>query len=298
MQVHKEMIDKIPNALPNRNSVDIEIYGMQGIPEEDVREHEKSRGNDSGSYIPPPSAHKPLGTTTALLAGGGGLLPSSIPSGPQIPYPGMPLLPPGLPPGLPSGLPPLPPGAPPPGMVGHFPPPAISINLPRKPLFPSASAISASQSAIPVPNPGHLAAATPILSAPASISRPSSSSIPPPTTSSASAAPSISSSSSATISTGNPMSRIIHPGQDISLEELRAQQPKYQMIKPEPTGPLPGHLPPMPPGLMAGLPTGPPPGFHIPPPGFNGPPPPLPGRRWDAPPPSQPTFQSTFKPAY
>ena len=27
MQVHKEAIDKIPNALPNRNSVDIEVYG-------------------------------------------------------------------------------------------------------------------------------------------------------------------------------------------------------------------------------------------------------------------------------
>lgn len=32
MQVHKETIDKIPCALPGRDSVDIEVYGMEGIP--------------------------------------------------------------------------------------------------------------------------------------------------------------------------------------------------------------------------------------------------------------------------
>lgn len=47
MQVHKETIDKIPNALPNRNSVDIEIYGMEGIPEGDVREHENKKNDKS-----------------------------------------------------------------------------------------------------------------------------------------------------------------------------------------------------------------------------------------------------------
>lgn len=30
MQVHKETIDKVPNSLPNRSNVDIEIYGMEG----------------------------------------------------------------------------------------------------------------------------------------------------------------------------------------------------------------------------------------------------------------------------
>ena len=29
-QVHKETIDKVPNALPNRNNIEIEIYGMEG----------------------------------------------------------------------------------------------------------------------------------------------------------------------------------------------------------------------------------------------------------------------------
>jgi len=34
MQVHKETIDKIPGAIPGRDSVDVEVYGMDGIPQE------------------------------------------------------------------------------------------------------------------------------------------------------------------------------------------------------------------------------------------------------------------------
>jgi hypothetical protein len=30
--VHKETIDKIPGALPGRDSVNVEVYGMEGIP--------------------------------------------------------------------------------------------------------------------------------------------------------------------------------------------------------------------------------------------------------------------------
>ncbi|CAB3375815.1 Hypothetical predicted protein [Cloeon dipterum] len=43
MQVHKETIDKVPNSLPNRSNIEIEIYGMEGIPEVDLKEHEKQR---------------------------------------------------------------------------------------------------------------------------------------------------------------------------------------------------------------------------------------------------------------
>ena len=42
-QVHKEKVDKVPNALPGRNNIEIEIYGMEGIPEEDVKEHERHK---------------------------------------------------------------------------------------------------------------------------------------------------------------------------------------------------------------------------------------------------------------
>lgn len=38
-QVHKENIDKVPNALPGRHDIEIEIYGMEGIPDKDLQEH-------------------------------------------------------------------------------------------------------------------------------------------------------------------------------------------------------------------------------------------------------------------
>ena len=44
MQVHKDTIDKVPNSLPNRGNIEIEIYGMEGIPPEDIKEHERHKG--------------------------------------------------------------------------------------------------------------------------------------------------------------------------------------------------------------------------------------------------------------
>jgi hypothetical protein len=38
-QVHKESLDKVENALPNRNGLDIEIFGMEGIPEDVIGQH-------------------------------------------------------------------------------------------------------------------------------------------------------------------------------------------------------------------------------------------------------------------
>lgn len=49
-QVHKETIDKIPNAMPHRNNIEIEIYGMEGIPVADAKEHEALK--KSGGPIP------------------------------------------------------------------------------------------------------------------------------------------------------------------------------------------------------------------------------------------------------
>ncbi|KAI8991671.1 hypothetical protein BDF20DRAFT_812126 [Mycotypha africana] len=62
-QVHKIEINKVPNALPGRDSLDIEIFGMEGIPEEDMIAHEakiaggggggqakKSKSSGSGQY--------------------------------------------------------------------------------------------------------------------------------------------------------------------------------------------------------------------------------------------------------
>ena len=42
-QVHKETLDRVPNSLPTRGNIEIEIYGMEGIPESDLRDHEIQR---------------------------------------------------------------------------------------------------------------------------------------------------------------------------------------------------------------------------------------------------------------
>ena len=38
-QVHKETLTVIDNALPNRSGLDVEIFGMEGIPDEVVQSH-------------------------------------------------------------------------------------------------------------------------------------------------------------------------------------------------------------------------------------------------------------------
>lgn len=60
MQVHKETIDKVPNSLPNRSNIEIEIFGMDGIPAEELREHERQKnGNRSESDDEEPVMKKP-----------------------------------------------------------------------------------------------------------------------------------------------------------------------------------------------------------------------------------------------
>lgn len=58
MQVHKETLDKIPEALPNRNGVDMDIYGMEGIPENDLREHERQKRGDDHQGSSKNEAHQ------------------------------------------------------------------------------------------------------------------------------------------------------------------------------------------------------------------------------------------------
>lgn len=273
MQVHKETIDKIPNALPTKNSVDIEIYGMEGIPEADIREHEKSRGNTD--YTPPPAAPpKPLGTGTAAVLGAAGLIPPAavgvnvggglpaapvpfqmrlppppFPAGAPNPFmrPGMPAMPPVMPP----GMPPLPPGMPPvpagkfavhktrqlcaiecnagPSGFNAFSqatvaaPPAL--NVPPKPLFPAASAMQASTTQ-PPPVPTNLAA--PVAVQPGQVPGAASAAPPPAPVAQASAAQT---SFAAGPQLAKPTSsKIVHPDEDLSLEELRARMPKYQFL--------------------------------------------------------------------
>lgn len=38
-QVHKEQLTAIENALPNRAGLDVEIFGMEGVPEDVIQAH-------------------------------------------------------------------------------------------------------------------------------------------------------------------------------------------------------------------------------------------------------------------
>ncbi|XP_046966039.1 BUB3-interacting and GLEBS motif-containing protein ZNF207 isoform X1 [Vanessa cardui] len=211
MQVHKEAIDKVPNSLPNRSNIEVEIYGMEGIPPEDVKEHEKQKtggGKGSDSEDDEPAAKKKA--TPALLGPG----PSSVTQG-ILPTP-MGHVPPGMyHPHMQMNMMPHFMQAPSffhrmmmPGMRPLFPAVSVPVSTPSKPTFPAYSNATISA---------------------------------PPTTSSASGSdpkengevkPPAANSCPLVTATGAG-SKIIHPPEDVSLEEIRARNIKYRP-KPKP----------------------------------------------------------------
>ncbi|XP_075977458.1 uncharacterized protein LOC142977455 isoform X2 [Anticarsia gemmatalis] len=210
MQVHKEAIDKVPNSLPNRSNIEIEIYGMEGIPPEDVKEHEKQKsggGKGSDSDDDEPAAKKKA--TPALLGPG----PSSVTQG-ILPTPMGPV-PPGMYPGPMQMNPMMPPFMQAPRMM-----------MPgMRPLFPAASvATSTSKPTFPAYSNATISA--------------------PPTTAAAAedeALPPGGAGAALVTATGAGAS-IVHPPEDVSLEELRARRPQYRP-RPKPDAPAPPPLP-------------------------------------------------------
>ncbi|KAL3878061.1 hypothetical protein ACJMK2_035706 [Sinanodonta woodiana] len=262
MQVHKDKVDKVPNALPGRNNTEIEIYGMEGIPEQDLKEHEKQKANKSGTKSGAQDDDDDDDDSNGLppmpnqFMNGMPPMPTSVP-GPYMPQPPMPPLPPGgmMGPMRPMGpmgpMGPMPPMGP--GQMGHMGMPGPNMSMPprppnfmpgvpppmphkpamppqstaAKPLFPSAAA--AIQSTEVSGSPKMSTSMKPTFPAAAAI-----------TTASSSTASSI--SANATI-TGAPVikkpesssgltSKLMHPDEDISLEEKRASLPKYQSLIP------------------------------------------------------------------
>ncbi|XP_021188498.2 BUB3-interacting and GLEBS motif-containing protein ZNF207 isoform X1 [Helicoverpa armigera] len=211
MQVHKEAIDKVPNSLPNRSNIEIEIYGMEGIPPEDVKEHEKQKsggGKGSDSDDDEPAAKKKA--TPALLGPG----PSQVTQGI-----------------LPTPMGPVPPGMYPGHMQMQMMPPfmqAPRMMMPgMRPLFPAASMPPTSTA-----KPTFPAYSNATISAPPTTSTPSSSCEPkengdvkPPA---ANACPLVTATGAG--------SKIVHPPEDVSLEEIRARNTKYR-AKPKPDAP-------------------------------------------------------------
>ena len=203
--------------MSGRNNVDIEIYGMEGIPETDLRQHEKNNGPPEVRMTYPDEANLVLPQKPPSMPAPG-MMPLGFMPNPGAPYMAgiMPPMPFGVPPNsqFPTMPPPIPGGfpgasvaAPVPGsLLGNAPPGlAVTSSAPTthapKPLFPSLAGSSNSSSS----------SAT--------------------TTAAASSAPvSNSSSTHGTIVTITNNTRIIHPEEDLSLEELRARLPRYKHL--------------------------------------------------------------------
>ncbi|KAF4080307.1 hypothetical protein AMELA_G00168900 [Ameiurus melas] len=302
MQVHKETIDGVPNAIPGRTDIELEIYGMEGIPEKDMQERrrqleqksqesQKKKQNQDDSdedddedeagpspfqqpaVAQPQNAYMP----PANYSGMPPMMPGVPPMMPGMPVvmPGMPhgmmqmggMMPPG--PGVPlmmSGMPPgMPPHVPRPGMLpmGQVPPvtapgvpprPAAPAAPPAasKPLFPSAA-----QAQQPVPTNADPPKATfPAYTQPPSSSSSSTSSSSVSASSTAAKPnPPAASVKPAALSSSSATSKLMHPDEDISLEERRAQLPRYQrLIPPRPGLNVAAAAPPAAPVVVGSLP--------------------------------------------
>lgn len=353
MQVHKETIDAVPNAIPGRTDIELEIYGMEGIPEKDMEERrrlleqktqadgQKKKQDDSDyedddesgpSNSFPAHLQAQQGYMQAMgqqgfhgLTGAPGMPPGIPPLMPNVP-PHMPGIPPGMPgmphgmlqmggmmhhhaPGIPPMMAGLPPGVPPPvgprlgmpavtqaqqlsvpGLNRLQTPNTSSQAMPTvpKPLFPSAGQAPATLAGPVGTDFKPLNSATMTTSEPPKPTFPAytqSTMSTTNTTNSTAAKPAASiTSKPATLSTTSATSKLIHPDEDISLEEKRAQHPKYQrnlprqgqapmgslsnplgaMMAPQPGMPpqQPGMRHPMPPHGQFGNPHQGMPGFH------------------------------------
>nr|XP_023883395.1 protein SUPPRESSOR OF FRI 4-like [Quercus suber] len=80
LQVHKESVTKVPNAKPGRETTDIEIYGMQGIPPDVLAAHYGEDEEEGASKV----AKVDIPTTSLV----GGVVPGSL----GIAYPPQPTL--------------------------------------------------------------------------------------------------------------------------------------------------------------------------------------------------------------
>ncbi|XP_035696179.1 BUB3-interacting and GLEBS motif-containing protein ZNF207-like isoform X2 [Branchiostoma floridae] len=150
VQVHKETVDAVPNSLPGRADIELEIYGMEGIPEKDLKEHERQKiadeaaeagGGAAGPVPKKPKTDAGEGTSAQpqgqMPSPAASMAPGPVPGVPPAMQhmPGMPMMPPPMPgmmpgqhgaPGMPThmGMPPMVPGMPP-MMMGMPPRPGM-----------------------------------------------------------------------------------------------------------------------------------------------------------------------------
>ncbi len=93
--MHKETIDKVPNSLKGRDNINLEIYGMENVPEADIIEHEKrksssNQNNKEEYYDSDSESEKSPKDQTSQIAPP----PPPGPSLPPLPPPPIPQIPP------------------------------------------------------------------------------------------------------------------------------------------------------------------------------------------------------------
>ncbi|CAL9781815.1 unnamed protein product [Musa acuminata subsp. burmannicoides] len=128
LQVHKETVTKVPNAKPDRESTEIEIYGMQGIPPDILAAH---YGEDEEVSVKAAKLEVPSTGLVGVVPGPLGIRfppPTLYGSVPPVYNPTIPVMPPTWP--LPAAQP-QPWFRPP--LAVSVPPPVVA---PQQPLFP------------------------------------------------------------------------------------------------------------------------------------------------------------------
>uniref|UniRef100_A0A671KQG1 BUB3-interacting and GLEBS motif-containing protein ZNF207-like n=1 Tax=Sinocyclocheilus anshuiensis TaxID=1608454 RepID=A0A671KQG1_9TELE len=235
MQVHKETIDSVPNAIPGRTDTELEIYGMEGIPDKDMQDRRRVLEQKSQGMGMPPMLTGVPPMIPGMPPVMPGMPPGMMPMGGMMPPgPAMPPMMPGMPPGMPRhvarpGMPPMAPAAPvtAPGMASRPAVPATQ-SAASKPLFPSA--VQAQQT---VSGPSSTTSDSPKVTFPA-YTQPSSTPSVAASSSTVAKPPATVTSKPATLTTLSATSKLMHPDEDISLEERRAQLPRYQRLIPRP----------------------------------------------------------------
>lgn len=211
-QVHKETVSKVPNAVSGRDNIDVEIFGLEGIPESDRIAHElavQGGGRSAGEGEP--------STKKLRMDGGMGMMYTQ----PVIPGMGPPMIMPGMTGPILPGM--APPGMPPAAIKPGIPPPGMQVPPPSRPLFPSAGPSSQAPTSMQTGAPN-----VPRPTFPAYQSRPGSAGggAPPVAT-----LPDIPVRVAAKVPPVGANSKLMHPEEDISMEEIRSRLPKYRVAK-------------------------------------------------------------------
>ncbi|XP_057511400.1 protein SUPPRESSOR OF FRI 4-like isoform X2 [Actinidia eriantha] len=150
LQVHKESVTKVPNAKPGRESTEIEIYGMQGIPPEALAAHygeEEDDGPTKLAKVEIPSSVVPgsLGVQFPPQSTFGAMRP--------VYNPALPMPPAGwsVPPRPQQWFPPYPAASVPPAPLGMVQQPLFPVQNVRPPMPSSAPLV---QPSFPIAPPG------------------------------------------------------------------------------------------------------------------------------------------------